>query len=300
MRSVGCCLSLTCLVICSFAAPVSAQLPDWLGTIDVSPLRHDALATVGLSGVWIDTCVPDLMEAAIEPGRIDLLLDVPALNVGCGDALTEWSIDRSLGPLTPWTSYDVYGTVEMVDPSDRTLRQHMAGPDLLIEAYAWQMPGDFDQNGQIDAVDADLLGAAERSGGPLDPFDLNADGKVDFHDRVFWLHGLSLIPAGDADQNGRFDSGDLVKVFQSGEYADQIAMNSSWVTGDWNGDAEFDSGDLVFALGYACYQDRCCDYCADLRTAQPAVPEPVSGLTSVMACLMIMVFRRTTFLTGSG
>ncbi|MCA9197495.1 MAG: hypothetical protein KDA87_08155, partial [Planctomycetales bacterium] len=59
---------------------------------------------------------------------------------------------------------------------------------------------------------------------------------------------------GDANLDNRFNSSDLVQVFEAGEYEDGIAGNSTWQTGDWNGDGEFDSSDLVFALQFAGYE----------------------------------------------
>lgn len=72
---------------------------------------------------------------------------------------------------------------------------------------------------------------------------------------------------GDSNYDGRFDSGDLVTVFQAGEYEDAIVFNSTWETGDWNGDKEFDSGDLVSAF-----------QAGEYKNDAVAVPEPVSVL----------------------
>ncbi len=56
-----------------------------------------------------------------------------------------------------------------------------------------------------------------------------------------------MIP-GDANHDGGFDSSDLITVFQTGEYEDDIEDNSVWEEGDWNGDGDFNSSDLVVAL----------------------------------------------------
>ena len=53
---------------------------------------------------------------------------------------------------------------------------------------------------------------------------------------------------GDSNDDGVFDSGDLVTVFQSGKYEDDMSDNTNFDEGDWNGDGDFDSGDLVFAF----------------------------------------------------
>ncbi|MCA9218297.1 MAG: hypothetical protein KDB27_34750, partial [Planctomycetales bacterium] len=58
---------------------------------------------------------------------------------------------------------------------------------------------------------------------------------------------------GDANRDGRFDSQDLIKVFQAGKYEDGIQQNASFEEGDWNGDGDFDSGDLVAAFQAGSY-----------------------------------------------
>ena len=52
----------------------------------------------------------------------------------------------------------------------------------------------------------------------------------------------------DANLDGRFDTSDLVAIFQRGEYEDAIAGNSTWSDGDWNCDGDFTTSDLVVAL----------------------------------------------------
>ena len=44
--------------------------------------------------------------------------------------------------------------------------------------------GDYDGSGELDAADLDLQAAAIVAGGPLDPYDLNEDGSVDYDDRL--------------------------------------------------------------------------------------------------------------------
>ena len=59
---------------------------------------------------------------------------------------------------------------------------------------------------------------------------------------------------GDSNGDGRFDSEDLVHVFQIGEYDDSVTGNSTFADGDWNGDGDFDSEDFVFAFQLGGYQ----------------------------------------------
>jgi hypothetical protein len=63
--------------------------------------------------------------------------------------------------------------------------------------------------------------------------------------------GRQIVPAlpgvalGDVNSDGKFDSSDLVRLFQAGHYEDGIERNSTWTEGDFNGDQEFDTRDLV-------------------------------------------------------
>ncbi|MCP4192866.1 MAG: hypothetical protein GY768_19815 [Planctomycetaceae bacterium] len=67
------------------------------------------------------------------------------------------------------------------------------------------------------------------------------------------LLGAALSLSGDSNEDGRFDSADLVLAFQAGEYEDDLPNNSSWAEGDWNGDRDFDSADFVAAFQYGRY-----------------------------------------------
>jgi hypothetical protein len=96
---------------------------------------------------------------------------------------------------------------------------------------------------------------------------------------VFGLDNVSLRFAapGDANIDGVFNSGDLVHVFQVGEYEDAIAGNSKWSDGDWTNDNEFDSGDLVKA-----FQDG--NYVNAAAPTFPTVPEPTSWMLLLIGC----------------
>ena len=71
---------------------------------------------------------------------------------------------------------------------------------------------------------------------------------VDLEDRDTMVHEIIGTYYGDANLDGAFNSSDLVSVFRSGGYEDEIPGNSTWESGDWNGDGEFNSTDLVLAF----------------------------------------------------
>ena len=76
-------------------------------------------------------------------------------------------------------------------------------------------------------------------------------------------------------------------VFQAGEHEDVIAGNSTWATGDWNGDGEFDSGDLIVAFQDAGFE-------AGPRAAAATVPEPSSILLLCVGILGTIGLKRTS------
>ena len=118
--------------------------------------------------------------------------------------------------------------------------------DALFEPDHQPQPGDFNNDGQRNAPDIDLLCGAW--GDQESDFDLTGDDVVDQNDLVFLVQRLMGTRIGDADLNGLFDNEDLVKVIQAGEYEDDVVDNSTWLRGDWNCDQDFSSEDIVFAF----------------------------------------------------
>jgi hypothetical protein len=114
---------------------------------------------------------------------------------------------------------------------------------------------DLDRDGVLDARDLDLLASAVRDGSSeAGATDLSGDGRLDHQDVEYVVRNLLNTHFGDANLDGRFDSSDLVQIFQRGQYEDHVAGNSGWADGDWNGDGEFDSSDLVFAMQHGGYE----------------------------------------------
>lgn len=79
-------------------------------------------------------------------------------------------------------------------------------------------------------------------------WDFTRDGRLDQADLRFLVHEMLYSSLGDSNFDGEFNSRDLVYVFESPEYEDDIVGNSVWSEGDWNGDGDFTSRDLVFAF----------------------------------------------------
>ena len=114
-------------------------------------------------------------------------------------------------------------------------------------------PGDFNADGIVNDVDIDLL-CGQMQGVDLS-FDLTNDGIVDRSDVTYLVRNILGTDYGDANLDGSFNSADLIKIFQAGQYQDNIAGNSGWATGDWNCDGDFTTADLIVAFQAGSYTD---------------------------------------------
>lgn len=156
------------------------------------------------------------------------------------------------------------------------------------------IPGDYNEDGVLNAADIDLQ-TAEMKKDPADQdlakFDHNSDGVVNvgaagtdtskWGDRLIWIRDLRKTSVGDSNLDGAFDSGDLVAVFTGGEY--DTGEMAGWALGDWNGDMVFDSGDLVFAFTDGGY----------VAAAEPAaVPEPTTITPLLVGAVLLLARTR--------
>ncbi|MCP4192083.1 MAG: PEP-CTERM sorting domain-containing protein [Planctomycetaceae bacterium] len=146
------------------------------------------------------------------------------------------------------------------------------------------LPGDFNGDNELTALDINLLSQEIRSAVQDALFDLNNDGDVDLADHQVWVKDLKHTWFGDANLDGEFTSSDFVFAFQAGEYEDGVPMNSGWGSGDWNGDAEFDSSDFVTAFQDGGFEN------GPLPATAAAVPEPTTCWLFLIGITM-MVFR---------
>ncbi len=112
--------------------------------------------------------------------------------------------------------------------------------------FADQWTYDFNNDLVVDVTDVDIACRAVQD--QQDQFDLNGDGMINDGDIMYLVSTVLETGPGDANLDGRFDSADLVQVFQRGRYEDTTAGVLGWSDGDWNCDGEFNSGDFVVAL----------------------------------------------------
>jgi hypothetical protein len=90
----------------------------------------------------------------------------------------------------------------------------------------------------------------------VDAADVDNDGDVDvlsaFGDgKIAWYENRLIA---DVNEDGLFDSSDLVAVFQADKYEDGIPNNATFDEGDWNQDGDFDSSDMVMAFQTGLYE----------------------------------------------
>jgi hypothetical protein len=148
-------------------------------------------------------------------------------------------LGRSNGRSVELGDVDADGDLDAVVANGTTLFGIARQPNVI-----WLNNGSgvfvVDQELGNTATTSVALGDVDRDG-DLDAFFANLGDN-----NQLWLNTQPI--AGDADRNGVFDSGDLIVVFQAGQYEDDVPGNSTWSEGDWNNDGDFDTADLIVAF----------------------------------------------------
>lgn len=273
----------------------------------------EAMAEVGATGGLLQE-----IQTAIQAGNAEFSFSGPILNPSPGQVSMEFQASKEFPLITLVTmiapSPDWFvGTesLSLLDETGNWIRNHTfelipydsgtdAGDDytspnhnilpepirlldsfppleenLVLGTYTFELIS-VDPFDEIEA-----LSAAIRTGSDPPDLDINGDGSVNADDRIHWVKENQNTYFGDANLDGEFNSSDFVRVFEKGEYEDDIPLNSRWEEGDWNGDADFTSTDFIVA-----FQDG--GYERGPLEGSASVPEP-SGIPLVASGLMLLV-----------
>ncbi len=101
------------------------------------------------------------------------------------------------------------------------------------------LPGDLDQDHDVDGDDIDTMAAAIRDGALEPQFDVDANGTVDRGDFDFLITSVIGTLLGDANVDFRVDASDY-DAWDSHRFA----TDTGWSQGDFNGDGVTDGADL--------------------------------------------------------
>lgn len=162
---------------------------------------------------------------------------------------------------------------------------YAAGTYLLSDAaFATRKPGDFDNDGDVDAHDIDLL-LFTQSGSATPAtklFDVTGDGQLitspnaATSDADAWVRILKSTDYGDVDLNGSVNFDDLLVLAQHYE----TMSSAGWAMGSFDGNGAVDFADLLFVAQN--YDDS--SFESDWALARSLVPEPnlvaLLGVTS--------------------
>lgn len=99
---------------------------------------------------------------------------------------------------------------------------------------------DFDNDGEVDAADIDLLMEARNSGANEPGFDLNGDGQVNQIDVDYLVEVILGTNYGDANLDGVVNATDAAIL--AGNFG---ATGEGWASGNVNGDGAVDLHDIV-------------------------------------------------------
>ena len=209
--------------------------------------------------------------------------------VNLNDAFAGTSVNRNEWQFSPYISprWPAPGSLLYF-----TATESRNGLVDIIKQSTWIAQGDIDMDHEFTSADVDLLMSAIRGGASDHIYDMDGDGDMspDRDDLTAWVRDIKATWFGDANLDGEFNSTDLVEVFQAGEYQDDVDLNSTWQTGDWDGDGEFDSGDFVVAFQEGGFE-------MGPRTQPTVVPEPMNYWAVVMLVLALRRRRETISVT---
>ncbi len=194
--------------------------------------------------------------ASVKTGDLDGDGDLDVLSASFDDDTVAWYENRDGGnfgrPRVITTHAggvaDVF-TVDMDGDGDLDV----VSASYRDDEIAWHENVD----GSGEFAERQIISAQADGARSVHAIDLDTDGDIDVLWAAFSVGKITWNEnrlTGDSNDDGFFDSSDLVAVFQQGEYQDDVAGNSTFDNGDWNLDGEFDSSDLAFAFEAGHYE----------------------------------------------
>ena len=169
-------------------------------------------------------------------------------NLGSGqfDQTPEIITDELLGPTRVFAD-----DIDLDGDTDVIAVAHRDNTLALLRNESAPLRGDIDDDGIIEPADLDQVCAAIHGRQNDDQFDIDKNGSVDRKDVADFLTEIANTVIGDVNFDGRFDSSDLVRIFQTGLY--EQPFEAKWSEGDWNCDGRFTTSDLVYAFSEETY-----------------------------------------------
>lgn len=263
------------------AGSLPGQTVNFSGTVTANSLTSEHVAIAFIKDFAPDYSSFVSTTVALAPGNFSLTLNTindPARHVQYGFTMTGKNV---------WvTDVAPFGSVSVTANS----------PGLL---------GDFDNDGDLDALDIDDLFNA--TNGTVPPanglYDVNADGSVNTtvgvagSDADHWVKVLKSSEYGDSNLDRTVNFDDLLTLAQN--YG--VTGDPSWSVGNFNGDGAVNFDDLLTLAQNYNFGATLVDgnqlseaggsaFMADLALARSMVPEPTS--LGALAVLTMATRRR--------
>lgn len=304
----------------SFTIPAGNDLQVFVNGQDVALLIDHADETIGGNGS-VDNDVLIGNEGELQPGSSVGVLSLNRSLVLDGNGVYEWELGTSASDPDQVVAdlVQVAGSVSVTADSTAPFVIQVVGlasdghTEGQVSAFdsnrsqVWPMVATaslegFDQEDFVldvrrfvegnSLADDGYFRLSRRSGGLFTSYVVPAeiDSLADPAVRSQWVQEIVGTWFGDANLDGVFDSTDLIQIFQSAEYEDQIVGNSTWAEGDWNGDGDFDSSDLILAFQDGGYEQG--NRFAIDSGAVSVVPEPTSTVGFLLAFGLLSVLSR--------
>jgi len=207
-----------------------------------SPTTPGALSTFSV----FETSALVVWEKSTDPDEDVLSYEVQYRRTHSTESWTLTNPTNALGTnlfgLLPGTRYDV--RVRAFDGQLYSLWQE--AENLFTTTGDLSIPGDINQDGEVNSVDIDSLFTAVGSSATDNRLDLNDDDVVDRLDVDYLVHTILGTHYGDQNLDGRVDTRDITTAFIHFTGAGGTGM--TWADGDTDGNGDVSTKDLVTAI----------------------------------------------------